>query len=90
MNNIERKKFLSKIARLYYSEGLTQQEIAYRLNISRTKVSRYLERARKDGIVEIKINLPEEDYSNLEYGIEKSFRIRNALLCPLLRIRKKY
>ena len=70
MDNIERKKFLSKIARLYYSERLTQQEIAGRLNISRTKVSRYLDEARKDKIVEIKINLPEEDYSNLEYWVE--------------------
>jgi len=66
MDNIERKKFLSKIARFYYSERLTQQEIAGRLNISRTKVSRYLDEARKDKIVEIKINVPEEDYSKPE------------------------
>lgn len=82
MNNIERKKFLSKIARLYYSERLTQQEIAGRLNISRTKVSRYLDEARKDKIVEIKINLPEEDYSNLEYRIEKSFKINECIVVP--------
>ena len=82
MDNIERKKFLSKIARLYYSERLTQQEIAGRLNISRTKVSRYLDEARKDKIVEIKINLPEEDYSNLEYRIEKSFKIKECIVVP--------
>jgi len=82
MNSIERKKFLSKIARLYYSERLTQQEIAGRLNISRTKVSRYLDEARKDKIVEIKINLPEEDYSNLEYRIEKSFKIKECIVVP--------
>jgi DNA-binding transcriptional regulator LsrR (DeoR family) len=82
MNEIEGKKFLSKIARLYYSEGLTQQEIAYRLNISRTKVSRYLERARKDGIVEIKINSPKEDYSGLEYEIEKKFKIKECIVVP--------
>ena len=82
MNSIERKKLLSKIARLYYSERLTQQEIAGRLNISRTKVSRYLDEARKDKIVEIKINLPEEDYSNLEYRIEKSFKIKECTVVP--------
>ena len=84
MNNIERKKFLSKIARLYYSERLTQEEIAGRLNISRTKVSRYLDEARKDKIVEIKINLPEEDYSNLEYRIEKSFKIKECIVVATL------
>ena len=82
MDSIERKKFLSKIARLYYSERLTQQEIAGRLNISRTKVSRYLDEARKDKIVEIKINLPEEDYSNIEYRIEKSFKIKECIVVP--------
>ena len=82
MDNTERKKFLSKIARLYYSERLTQEEIAGRLNISRTKVSRYLDEARKDKIVEIKINLPEEDYSNLEYRIEKSFKIKECIVVP--------
>ena len=84
MNSIERKKLLSKIARLYYSERLTQQEIAGRLNISRTKVSRYLDEARKDKIVEIKINLPEEDYSNLEYRIEKSFKIKECIVVATL------
>ena len=82
MNSIERKKFLSKIARLYYLEGLTQQEIADRLNISRTKVSRYLDEARKDKVVEIKINLPEEDYSRLEYEIEKKFKIKECIIVP--------
>ena len=82
MNSIERKKFLSRVARLYYLEGLTQQKIADRLNISRTKVSRYLDEARKDKIVEIKINLPEEDYSRLEYKIEKKFKIKECIIVP--------
>jgi len=82
MNSIERKKFLSRIAKLYYLEGLTQQEITGRLNISRTKISRYLDEARKDKIVEIKINFPEEDYSNLEYSIEKKFKIKECVIVP--------
>jgi len=63
-------------------ENLTQQEVAERLNISRTKVSRYLDRAKKEKIVEIKINLPEEDYSNLENEIEKKFDIRECIVVP--------
>ena len=63
-------------------ENLTQQEVAERLNISRTKVSRYLDRAKKEKIVEIKINLPEEDYSNLENAIEKKFDIKECIVVP--------
>lgn len=82
MESIERRKFLTKIAELYYLEKLTQQEIADRLNISRTKVSRYLEKAREDRIVEIKINSLKEDYSNLEYEIEKKFKIKECIIVP--------
>lgn len=78
MDSIEKSKFLSKISKLYYLKGLTQQEIADKLNISRTKVSRYLDKARNENIVEIKVNSPEEDFSNLEYEIEEKFKIKEC------------
>lgn len=80
MNELERKRFLAKIARLYYLEGLTQQSIANKLNISRTKVSRYLTKARSEQIAEIKINYPAEDFSSLEYQIEKKYRIKECII----------
>lgn len=80
MSELERKRFLAKIASLYYLEGLTQQNIANKLNISRTKVSRYLTRARKEGIAEIKINYPVKDFSSLEYQIEKKYRISECII----------
>jgi len=80
MSELERKRFLAKIASLYYLEGLTQQNIANKLNISRTKVSRYLTRARKEGIAEIKINYPVKDFSSLEYQIEKKYKISECII----------
>jgi len=82
MKWIENKKFISKIARLYYIGNLTQQEIADNLNISRTKVSRYLDKAREEKIVEIKINSPQEDYSNLECEIEKKYKLKQCIVVP--------
>ena len=82
MKSIENKKFISKIARLYYIGNLTQQEIADNLNISRTKVSRYLEKAREEKIVEIKINSPQEDYADLEYEIEKRYKLKECIVVP--------
>jgi deoxyribonucleoside regulator len=82
MESIEKKRILTRIAGLYYIENQTQQKIAERLNISRTKVSRYLDRARKEKIVEIKINLRKDDYSNLENSIEKKFNIRECVIVP--------
>ncbi len=80
MSELERKSFLAKIASLYYLEGLTQLNIANKLNISRTKVSRYLTLARKEGIAEIKINYPVKDFSSLEYQIEKKYRISECII----------
>jgi deoxyribonucleoside regulator len=82
--NLEEKRFIAKISRLYYIEGLTQQNIADKLKISRTKVSRYLTRARKAGIVEITINHTPEDFSNMEYQIEKKYRIRECIIVDTL------
>ena len=82
MESMEKKRILTRIAGLYYIENQTQQRIAERLNISRTKVSRYLDKARKEKIVEIKINLRKDDYSNLENSIEKKFNIRECIVVP--------
>ena len=82
MESIEKKRILTRIAGLYYIENQTQQKIAERLNISRTKVSRYLDKARKEKIVEIKINLRKDDYSNLENSIEKKFNLRECIVVP--------
>lgn len=82
MDGVERKELISKVARLYYIEGLTQQKIADKLSISRTKVSRYLNTARKEKVVEIRINSQAEDYSELEYKIEKKFEIKECSVVP--------
>jgi DNA-binding transcriptional regulator LsrR (DeoR family) len=82
MKWVENKKFISKIARLYYLGNLTQQEIADNLNISRTKVSRCLDKAREEKIVEIKINSPQEDYTDLEYEIEERYKLKECIIVP--------
>ena len=41
----------------YYIEGLTQNDIAARLGVHRTRVNRILAQARTRGIVQVRINL---------------------------------
>ena len=47
---------LARIAWMYYIQGLTQEEIARKLDFSRTKVTRLLAQAREEGVVEINIS----------------------------------
>ncbi len=82
MKNSEQLKLLMKISRLYYLENKNQNEISDRLNISRTKVSRYLSKAKKEKIVEIKINSPRERFDELEDRIEKLFNLKECIIVP--------
>ena len=69
---------LVKVARLYYFENLRQRQIATKLNLSRIKVHRLLLKAKKEGLIEIKINVPAEDFSDLEIKIEKQYGLKEC------------
>jgi DNA-binding transcriptional regulator LsrR (DeoR family) len=51
MEDGDRQRLLAKVARLYHHSGLRQVEIADRLRISQTRVSRLLQQAEACGIV---------------------------------------
>lgn len=53
--NDDIESLLTKVAWLYYVDNLTQQEIAERLHLSRSKVVRLLQTALASGIVEIRL-----------------------------------
>ncbi len=74
------RQLMVKVADLYYSRGLTQQEIADRLGLSRPAVSRLLQRARAEGIVRIEIHPPEESHRDLERELEETFGLREAIV----------
>lgn len=66
---------LARICHMYYNDGLTQQQIANRLHMSRIKVSRLLQQARASGVVKIEIKydgfFPElEEELHRRYGVQ--------------------
>lgn len=78
MENLEEIKNMIEIAHLYYKNGLTQKQIAKRLNVSRSLISKLLVRAREKGIVEviihedlIRINQPLEDRMKRIFGMKE-------------------
>jgi deoxyribonucleoside regulator len=74
----DRNSFLSEVASLYYTQGVTQQEIAERFNCSRSAVSRFLSEARGLGIVEIIIHNPWATLAELEEPLRERFALKNA------------
>ncbi|GKX29860.1 glucitol operon activator [Vallitalea longa] len=69
---------LVKVSNMYYYENLTQSEIANALYISRSKVSRLIQEARENGIVEIIIHGPNERNTYLEEQLKKRFHLKDA------------
>lgn len=75
------EEIMVKISWLYYREGNTQQEIAKKLGLSRSKVGRILAKALALGIVEIKLS-PKADliHLSLEHELETRFHLKEALV----------
>ena len=55
-------ELLYKVAKLYYMEDLKQESIGRRLKVSKYTVSRILKKAKKEGIIQIKVLKPEHFY----------------------------
>ena len=51
---------LYRVAEQYYKKGKTQEEISRAENISRSQVSRMLDRAKTQGIVRVEVSLPQD------------------------------
>ncbi|MDD4372193.1 MAG: sugar-binding domain-containing protein [Anaerostipes sp.] len=66
------------VAKLYYENKLSQQEIANRLNISRPWVSKLLSKAEELGIVQITINSPYSGNPDLERRLKEKYNISHA------------
>lgn len=73
-------KLITLVAKQYYFEGRTQNEISDSLNISRTKISRMLKQSRELGLVTIRINLNPIELSDLEQELRQRFGIERALI----------
>jgi deoxyribonucleoside regulator len=74
----ERHRLLSEVAELYYNKGLSQQEIAKRVKLARSTISRLLLEARDLNIVEININHLLPTAMGLEARLAQRFALRSA------------
>lgn len=69
-----------RVSRMYYEQGLTQQQIARATRLSRPTISRTLDRAKRAGIVQIRILDPVEDAQALARALATRFELREVVL----------
>ncbi|MBI4640974.1 MAG: winged helix-turn-helix transcriptional regulator [Candidatus Tectomicrobia bacterium] len=71
-------KEMVQCVQFYYKHHLNQKDIAKKLGISASKVSRLLKKAYAEGIVKVEVNIPK--LPNLEFGLIERFGLRDAVV----------
>ena len=72
-NSHQQLRLATQIARLYHEQGKTQPDIAQRLGITQTRVSRMLKFASENGIVRTTVHVPPGIFSNIEDDLQRKF-----------------
>jgi deoxyribonucleoside regulator len=71
---------LAEAAQLYYVRDLTQEQIARRIGVSRSNVSRMLKEARAQGMVEIRIHSPLRTVPDMQEELVSRLDLRECLV----------
>ena len=74
---------LVNVARLYYEQGLTQDQVAKRIGVSRPLVSKMLTRAREAGIVHIEIRSSTEGDAALLEALQTRYALHGGMVLPV-------
>lgn len=70
------------VATRFYVEGHSQGQIARELGVDPSTVSRYLKRARREGIVRIEVSRPRQLHLDLGRELAGRFGLRRAVVAP--------
>ena len=73
-------ELIVKVARLYYEQNIKQQDIAERLHLSQSRVSRLLKQAGQEGIVKISVISPPGLEPELEDAVRDKFALRDVVV----------
>lgn len=75
---------LYRIARYYYKDGLGQDEIAAREGLSKSQISRLLDKVRTQGIVQVKILLPNNfNCKELAEELKENLGLEKVVVSPI-------
>ena len=82
MNEFDKKSSeMARAAWLYYTEELTQSQIADQLGVSRSTVIRLLQKAKQSGLVTITLGAPTDTFE-VERDLEKRFNLKKVRIVP--------
>jgi deoxyribonucleoside regulator len=81
--SMERASLLADVAEMYYLEDKDQADIARKVGVTRSMISRMLKEAREKGIVEIRVHRSVRTEYDLENTLIKLFSVQGAMVISL-------
>lgn len=80
MARIDELRLMTKVARMYHEQGITQSDIASQLELSQATVSRLLKKARQENIVRTVVTAPPGTYPELEDVLLKTYNLKDVVV----------
>lgn len=77
---LREERFVIKVVEMHFIQGMSQVEIAKKLGVSRTTISRTVAQARQRGYIEFKVNYPEGFEPATERAIEEEYNLREVII----------
>lgn len=78
----DRRHLLVQVAKMYYYDSLSQHDIAARIHVSRSNVSKMLQACKEMGIVEIHINEVTSRGLEIEHELKSRFALNHVRITP--------
>lgn len=79
----DRMSLLAKVATMYHEQGIRQPEIADRLHLSQSRVSRLLKEAQSAGVVRTIVVPPVGTYPNLEEQVRLRYGLSDVVITDI-------
>jgi len=83
MSEEDKLRKMIAVAQLYYQLDYSQQDIARKLNVSRPTISRLLQQAKTEGIVQIKIMDRADDSEQIAAELKRKFSLDKVIVVPV-------
>ena len=78
-----KQQLILKVARFYHERGMSQPEIADRLNMSQSRVSRLLKEGVKTGVVRTIVVEPPGLFTELEDTLRDAYQLRDVVVASV-------
>ena len=80
--DLKRRLLMESIAEMYYISGMSQDEIAHKISMSRSNVSKLLKACISEKIINFNINYVRSSLEALEKALQDKFKLKKAIVVP--------